>query len=56
MRPRIRQLLAERADIEADLATAKSADEAACYRADLHTNAHSLFLAGHRPEDETEDA
>lgn len=51
--PRIRQLLTDRADILADLAEAKTADEAASYRADLHANSHSLFLAGHRPEDET---
>lgn len=52
MTDRIRQLLADLADLQADLAEATTVAHAADIRADIATVRHSLWLAGWEPEEE----
>jgi hypothetical protein len=49
---RIAELLRQDEELREDLQNARTADEAACYRADLHAVQHSLWLAGYTPEAE----
>lgn len=52
MNPRTQRLLDDLRDLQADLAEATTAPQAADLRADIHAVRHSLWLAGWEPQEE----